>query len=247
MAQNIFDDPTFFAEYKNLRENEPNYNDLLEQPAMRALLPDLAGKDVLDIGCGFGHNCRDFVERGARHVVGIDLSEKMLDVAKAQNALPEIEYRRMDMDAPDIPDETFDFVYSSLAFHYAADFPKLCADVFRLLRAGGLLLFSQEHPFTTCSENDSNYYILDENGRAAAYALSHYAKRGRRTGKWFVDDVENYHRTLGDIVTSLARAGFRIDCVVEPEPSEEALQIRPGLQKEFIKPTFLIVRAEKCK
>lgn len=247
MAQNIFDDPTFFAEYKNLRENEPNYNDLLEQPAMRALLPDLTGKTVLDIGCGFGHNCRDFVGRGAKGVVGIDLSEKMLAVAKAENALPEIEYRRMDMAALDTLDETFDFVYSSLAFHYAADFPKLCADIYARLNPGGMLLFSQEHPFTTCSMHDSNHYVCDANGRAVAYALSHYAERGRRTGKWFVDDVENYHRTMGDIVTALARAGFRIDCMVEPEPSPEALQIRPGLEKEFIKPTFLIVRAEKCK
>ena len=170
-------------------------------PPCARCCPTLREKTFWTSAAASGTTAAILLERGARRVVGIDLSERMLDVAKAQNALPEIEYRRMDMDALGTLDETFDFVYSSLAFHYAADFPKLCADVFRLLRAGGLLLFSQEHPFTTCSENDSNYYIRDENGQAAAYALSHYAKRGRRTGKWFVDDVENYHRTLGDIVT----------------------------------------------
>ncbi len=50
--QNIFDNETFFEGYKSLRELDTNYNDLLEQPTMRKLLPDLMGKAVLDLGCG---------------------------------------------------------------------------------------------------------------------------------------------------------------------------------------------------
>lgn len=65
-----------------MRESDTNYNDLLEQPAMRKLLPNLLGKSILDLGCGYGHNCIEFVEKGATKVVGIDISEKMLAVAK---------------------------------------------------------------------------------------------------------------------------------------------------------------------
>ena len=55
--QNIYDNETFFEGYKSLRAGETNYNDLLEQPAMAKMLRDLTAKDVLDLGCGYGHNC----------------------------------------------------------------------------------------------------------------------------------------------------------------------------------------------
>ena len=66
--QNIYDNPAFFAGYTALRDKESNLNNLLEQPAMADLLPNLAGKSVLDLGCGCGGSCRDFVRRGAARV-----------------------------------------------------------------------------------------------------------------------------------------------------------------------------------
>ena len=95
--QNIFDNETFFSGYKALRDSDCNANDLIEQPAMRKLLPDLNGKSVLDLGCGYGHNCIDFVNRGADKVVGIDISEKMLSVAEKESHDDKIEYRNMSM------------------------------------------------------------------------------------------------------------------------------------------------------
>ena len=96
-SRNIFDDPTFFENYRALRETEVNYNDQLEQPAMRRLLPDLGGKTVLDLGCGFGHNCLEFVRRGASRVIGLDLSRRMLDQAEAACGDPAITYLCRDM------------------------------------------------------------------------------------------------------------------------------------------------------
>ena len=63
MARNIFDNEIFFNNYMELRNGGQNYNELLEQPAMRAHLPELADKSVLDLGCGYGDNCRDFIRR----------------------------------------------------------------------------------------------------------------------------------------------------------------------------------------
>ncbi|MGN0542834.1 MAG: class I SAM-dependent methyltransferase [Acutalibacteraceae bacterium] len=123
--QNIFDNEIFFNGYKALRDNEINYNDLLEQPAMAKLLPELNGKSILDLGCGYGHNCVDFVNRGARRVVGIDISEKMLSVAKSESVSPEIEYLNMSMTDISKLGEKFDLIYSSLAFHYVEDFEAL--------------------------------------------------------------------------------------------------------------------------
>ena len=55
--QNIYDHPDFYEGYRSLRENPVNYNVLLEHPALLSLLPDPTGKDVLDLGCGFGAIC----------------------------------------------------------------------------------------------------------------------------------------------------------------------------------------------
>ena len=86
--QNIYDNEFFIEGYKNLRKNESNANVLFEIPALFSLLPDLNGLTILDLGCGFGEHCKGFIEKGAAKVVGIDISEKMLEVAKAENSDP---------------------------------------------------------------------------------------------------------------------------------------------------------------
>ena len=71
--QNIYDNETFFAGYKKIRDNEANANNLFEIPALFSMMPDVKGKKVLDLGCGFGEHCRQIVNRGAEKVVGIDI------------------------------------------------------------------------------------------------------------------------------------------------------------------------------
>ena len=90
--QNIFDNETFFEGYKAIRNREGNANDLFEIPALFSLLPNLKGTSVLDLGCGFGEHCVEFVNKGASKVVGIDISEKMLEVAKKEHSNPAITY-----------------------------------------------------------------------------------------------------------------------------------------------------------
>lgn len=245
MAQNIYDNEKFFNSYKALRETDTNYNVLLEQPAMKKLLPDLQGKTILDIGCGFGNNCVDFIGAGAKSVTGIDISERMLSVAESENNVDGIEYIRMDMKDISSLNKKFDLVYSSLAFNYEEDFERLINDIFDLLNTNGILLFSQEHPVVTASAGKADYYMVDENGNKVFCFCDYQDEKIRRVEKWFVDGVIKYHRTFSTIINTLIDKGFVIEKVVEPVPSEEALQKRKGLRKEFIKPTFLIVKARK--
>ena len=77
-TQNIYDNPIFFEGYKKLRENPNNVNLLEEKPALFSLVPDLLGKNILDLGCGYGENCAEFRHLGANKVVGVDISEKCL-------------------------------------------------------------------------------------------------------------------------------------------------------------------------
>lgn len=139
--QNIFDNETFFNGYRELRATDANYNEQLEQPAMSKLLPDINGKSVLDLGCGYGHNCIDFVKRGALNVVGIDISKKMLEVAEKESFDKKITYINMSMSDISSLSQKFDLIYSSLAFHYVNDFARFAKDMYALLNDGGYLLF----------------------------------------------------------------------------------------------------------
>ncbi|MGN9163668.1 class I SAM-dependent methyltransferase [Tissierellaceae bacterium HCP3S3_D8] len=244
MSQNIYDNEIFFTEYMKLR-NEKSYNDLLEQPAINKLLPDIKGKTILDIGCGYGHNSLIFAQNGAKKVIGIDLSQKMLKVAKKESCHSCIEYLRMDMSELSTLTQKFDIVYSSLAFHYVENFQKLIKDVYAVLNEGGYLIYSQEHPIVTATMDCKGHHNLDENGKFVSYTFSDYAKSGQRVGTWFVDGVINYHRSMGEIVSTLAHAGFIIKDMIEPTPETWALKEKPDLIKEFVKPTFLIIKARK--
>ena len=149
------------------------------------------------------------------------------------------------MDEIDSLDNNFDLVYSSLAFHYIENFDKLISNICDRLNDGGMLLFSQEHPFITATIDGKGHFNRDEKGVPVSYTFSNYCQRGLRKSTWFVDGVEKYHRTIGDVLTALASSGLCIEKVVEPIPSEEALKISPNLKKELLKPNFLIVRARK--
>lgn len=244
MSQNIFDNEVFFCEYSKLREGK-NYNDLLEQPAMAKLLPKIRGKVILDIGCGYGRNCLGFAQGGAKQVIGIDISEKMLQIARAENAHPQVEYHHMDMAQLSQIHQNFDLVYSSLAFHYAENFTKLIQDIYRLLKPGGHLLYSQEHPIVTATMDCQGHHNVDEQGEFQSYTFSDYGHSGKRVGHWFVDGVLRYHRPMGEIVSTLAHTGFVLEDLVEPLPEPWALKEKPDLKKEWIKPTFLIIKTKK--
>ncbi len=243
--QNIYDNETFFEGYKALRAGETNYNDLLEQPAMAKMLPDLNGKSVLDLGCGYGHNCIDFVQRGAESVVGIDISEKMLSVAKTESKHEKIQYLNMSMTDISQLDDKFDLIYSSLAFHYVKDFDSFAKDMFSVLNKDGQLLFSQEHPIITATIDGNGHFNKNIKGKRVSYTFSNYNEPGERKVHWYVDGVIKYHRTFSDVINALAKAGFVIEEVCEPVPEPWAVEKLPTIVKEYIKPNFLIVKARK--
>ena len=114
--QNIYDDEAFFESFRTSRSSPVNFNDCVETPILLAMLPDLRDKAILDIGCGMGQHARQYADMGAKSVLGIDISEKMLAYAQAHNGGENITYRRMAMEDLDAIDGRFDLVTSSLAF-----------------------------------------------------------------------------------------------------------------------------------
>ena len=242
--QNIFDYETFFNGYRKLRENPWSANELFEKPALFSLLPGLEGKKILDLGCGFGDHCTEYVRRGAASVTGIDISERVLDAARRENADPRITYIRMPMEDIGGLGGPFDLAVSSLAIHYVEDFRSLVKNVHGLLAAGGLFVFSQEHPMNSCF-NGGERWTKDGNGVKLFANIARYSVDGERESGWFVDRVKKYHRTFSIIINTLIEEGFAIERIAEPVPTEEQMRLYPSHADLMHRPDFLLVRAKK--
>ena len=242
--QNIFDNETFFEGYQKLRERENNANNLFEIPARFSLLPDLKGLRILDLGCGSGEHCKEYIQMGAKLVTGIDISEKMLSVAKEKNSDPDITYIRMPMEDLDRLEGEFDLAVSSLALHYIEDYKGVLKNVHRLLVPGGEFIFSQEHPINTCHPGGDRW-TRDENGLKLYVNLADYGREGERDSVWFVEGIKKYHRMFSTVINDLIDAGFVIEKITEPEPTGELLEKYPEYYDLFHKPDFLLVKAKR--
>lgn len=242
--QDIYDDPIFFDGYMKIREKEDNANDLFEIPALLTLLPDLSGKSLLDLGCGYGEHCKMFINMGAANVVGVDISEKMLEVAHRANSVPKITYLNIPIEDIDKLEEQFDVVVSSLAIHYVESFAEVVKKIYDKMNTGGVFVFSQEHPIAT-AYSSGNRWTKDENGKKLYVNLSNYCVEGERELTWFVNGVKKYHRTFSTIVNTLVEVGFTIERMIEPFPDAEMLKKHPQHDNLLHKPDFLLVKAKK--
>ncbi|MCU1395167.1 MAG: Methyltransferase [Ilumatobacteraceae bacterium] len=239
MAQNIYDDPDFFANYAQLPRSVDGLDAAAEWPLLRAMLPPLDGAHVVDLGCGYGWFCRWAAEAGAASVVGLDVSAKMLERAAADTADARITYRREDLDELDLPDATYDLAYSSLTLHYLTDLGRLFTTVRRSVVDGGAFVFSAEHPLYTAPSAPS---FVEHEGRTI-WALDDYSVEGPRTTSWLADGVVKQHRTLATYVNALVDAGFAITRMVEWAPTEADLAGHPDWAVEVHRPPFLLMAA----
>ena len=240
MAQNIYDDEAFFREYSRLPRSVAGLDGAPEWPALRALLPPLRGLAVLDLGCGFGWFCRWARAQGAARVHGIDVSERMLARARAATPEPEIIYARADMETLDLPDASFDVVYSSLALHYVERLDRLMSEVHRTLLPGGRLVFSVEHPIFTAPAAPG--WSVDAAGRRT-WPIDGYLDEGPRVTDWLAKGVVKQHRTVTTYLNLLLRLGFALSHVEEWGPTPDQISAHPEWADERSRPPFLLVAA----
>ncbi|MBZ9745443.1 class I SAM-dependent methyltransferase [Mesorhizobium sp. CO1-1-7] len=240
MAQNIYDQPDFFAGYSQLGRSVEGLDGAAEWPALRAMLPDVGGLRVVDLGCGFGWFCRWAHENGAREVLGLDLSEKMLARARAAGSDTGITYERADLDQLSLPQGGFDLAYSSLALHYVEDIERLFGAVHEALSPGGDFVFSTEHPIYMAPTNPG--WSIDGEGKRT-WPVDQYLVEGPRKTNWLAKGVVKHHRTIGTTLNTLIRTGFTIEHVEEFRPTDAQIAARPDLAEELERPMFLLVSA----
>ncbi|WP_150265909.1 class I SAM-dependent methyltransferase [Paenibacillus tepidiphilus] len=243
MKQNKYDDSGFFAKYSEMPRSVGGLEAAGEWNELRSMLPELRGKRVLDLGCGFGWHCRYVREQGAASVVGIDLSENMLSRAREMTDDAQIQYRRMAIEDADFAANEFDLVLSSLALHYVADFTAVCRSVRHCLKPGGSFVLSVEHPvFTALAAQD---WCYNETREKLHWPLDRYHEEGPRTARFLDEDVVKYHRTLATYLNTLHGNGFQLAELSELKPTQQQLEQHPAWQEEVRRPMFLLLSAVK--
>jgi SAM-dependent methyltransferase len=240
MTQNIYDDPDFFAGYSQLPRSLKGLDGAPEWADLMALLPDLKGLRVLDLGCGFGWFCRHAAGQGAASVTGIDISENMLERARSVGADPRIAYRRSDLEELELEPGSFDVAYSSLALHYVKRLDALLAELAKALRPGSRFVFSVEHPVFTAPLEAG--WMAGRNGEKI-WPVDHYLVEGPRDRNWFVNGVVKQHRTISSYIDLLTASGFTLSRLIEWGPTDAQIVSHPEWAEERQRPMFMLVSA----
>jgi len=207
-----------------------------EFPAMTKLIPDTAGKRVLDAGCGHGRYTEWLIERGA-DVVAVDENAEMLERARRRIG-DRGEIRRADItESLEFADDSeFDGVVCGLSLHYVEDWRQPFVEFARILRPGGFFVFSAHHPVDDCIAFDAENYFEIERERMT------WSAAGEEI------DVPFYRRPFAEVINPLIETGFQLDELVEPKPKEGFEEKKPESYEKRLKyPTFLCVRATNAE
>jgi len=239
MKQNIYDTKAFFEKYSQMGRSVKGLAGAGEWKTLEKMLPDFKGKRVLDLGCGFGWHCQYALEHGAKSVVGVDISEKMLAVAKVKTS-NKIKYICKPLEDLEFRKESFDVVVSSLTFHYLESFEDIAKKVNTWLTEKGDFVFSAEHPvFTAYGTQD---WYRDDEGKILHFPVDNYFTEGKRDANFLGETVIKYHKTLTTYLNGLLQNGFEITGIVEPQPSPEHLE---KMKDDLRRPMMLVVSAKK--
>lgn len=190
----------------------------------------------------YGWHCKYAVDNGANFVLGIDISHKMLELAKQKNNSERIEYLCVAMEDLDFQADTFDVILSSLAFHYVKDFESLLKKIVLWLKKGGEFVFSVEHPVFTSYGTQDWYY--DKDGNILHFPVDNYYYEGKRETIFWGEKVTKYHRTLTTYLNTLLQNGFILQHIIEPQPPEKMMNVS-GMKDEMRRPMMLLVSAKK--
>lgn len=212
------------------------HNAYYERPATLALLPEVAGQRVLDVGCGPGAYAEWLLDHGAR-VVALDVSPAMVTHAK-QRTKGRADVRVADLGRPleFLADASFDLVLAPLVLEYVRDWRAALRELHRVLVPGGVLVASVTHPFADFQYFKSNDYFATE------LVSGDWCGFGGRVR------VPSYRRSLQETLAPFGEVGLLIERVVEPLPTQEFAAADPRHYRELMQqPAFLHLRAVRWR
>jgi len=219
------------------------HNAYLETPATRSLIPDVIGWHILDAGCGPGENAAWLLEQGAAHVTAADVTPDFVRLTRKRLASfgnrARVVHADLTRPLDFLDDEQSDMVVCQLVLHYIKEWGPVCNEFFRVLKTGGVLVFSTGHPF-------GDWLWVNR-----LYGEHNYFATVQFDAQWggFGEPrptIRSYRRSLAETLNPVIQAGFRLAEIVEAQPTEEFAKRDPkDYEKTRHTPSFLCVRAIK--
>ena len=212
----VANDYDSFAEAYSAENETSLLNAYYERPAMLALAGDVTARRILDAGCGSGPLFGALRDRGAI-VTGFDKSAAMVELARRRLG-DDADLQVADLGGPlPFADGEFDDVIASLVLHYLEDWGPALAELRRVLKPGGRLLVSVEHPFVIT-------LMHVQAGREPNYfATSNRTEEYNFSGQLAL--LSLWDRPLHAMTGAFTAAGFRMTVISEPEPAPAAREL----------------------
>ncbi len=235
------------------------YRDRLNTPAFFAMLPDVKGLVALDIGCGEGHNTRLLAGRGAR-VTAIDIAPVFVEYARQEETRAPLGIDHCVASAVALPfcEATFDCATAFMSFMDIPETESVITEAYRVLKPGGFLQFSIAHP---CFDTPQRRNLRNEQGLTYAIEVGDYFHNlDGKIEEWLFRaapprlkqqmrrfKIPRFTRTLSQWLNLLTDAGFLLERVEEPCPSDATVRACPEVQDAQVVAYFLHMRVRKRK
>jgi SAM-dependent methyltransferase len=233
----FYDNDEVHNTYLAHRRSQDNPNDAIEHPLFMPLVGDLAGLDIIDLGCGdarFGHEA---LMMGARSYYGVEVSKSMATLARYTLEGTSGVIEQLAIEKWQAQSASADLVTSRLALNYVEKLAPVFKEAHKALRPGGRVVITVEHPIIT-----SNFESLKA-GRRSSWLVDNYFRTGARPHLWMGHEVVKYHRTLNDYFDLLSESGFVLEKVRESEPMRENFRSDEEYERRLRIPLFLSLAA----
>ena len=211
---------------------------------MLDVLGDVSSKKVIDIGCGEGRFCRILSDGGAV-MTGVDLTEELVERARELGSDKETYLVGDAQDLDGVPDDDFDLAVSYIVLVDLYDYQKSIREAYRVLRPGGRFVVCNLHPMRTASINFVGW-IRDSSSKLF-HPVDNYTEEGPREFQfpWLGRPFIYMHRALSSYVSAFLDAGFALEALQEPIPTEMQLAEHPEFDDEPRVPNFVIYVLKK--
>ncbi|MEH6453790.1 MAG: class I SAM-dependent methyltransferase [Psychromonas sp.] len=211
------------------------YNAYLERPSLQALIGDSKGLDVIDLGCGSGIYAEYFVAQGAKSVTCIDISEQMIEIVRSKLGNNVKAYAQdLSIGLPQQASESADIIACPLVLHYIQDLSIIFKEANRVLKPGGVMVFSTHHPFADFQSSISGDYFKSE------LIKQQWDTVGEPVS------VSFYRRSLSEISDAITSNGLLIVQISEGHVSEQAKAISEETYQHLnSKPNFIFIKCQK--
>ena len=227
-----------------VRKGKDYYRDELNNPATFELIGDVRGRLVLDLACGEGYNTIILARKGAK-VTGVDFSEKLIELAKRQEAREKLGICYRVLDATDLKEfssSRFDLVTCFMSLQDIKDYKRAISEVARVLANRGRFVFSIPHPcFETIIVNKERTSATRRYFGATKYPVQWKMERLAKPFK-----TTSFHRTLTEYFDALHKSRLFVSRLVEPRPTQKGLLKYPSLRKVLLIPQSVIIESIKC-